>query len=126
MKANESIETHEKVPVTEAIVNIARYVNKYGDQSIRAFKIGASDMLQVLGLDSVIDSKYEYCRAYIGMESNNDFKLYLTPVRVTEGGFFDVFLPDGTTVPTEESYVLDLIAPCPNSCDPNSPLNVKI
>lgn len=92
---------------------------------VRAFTISAIDMLEVMGLDSTTRCKYNQCRAYLGLTAENQFKLYLTPIEKGR----DVFLnfksahPGATTRDTNEnSYVLNLIAPCPNTCDTRSPL----
>lgn len=90
---------------------------------VRAFTISAIDMLEVLGLDTtqVKTCKYNECRAYLGLTTKDEFKLFLTPVK----GDKDIFLRhkgDPSRVIDESSYVLDLIAPCPKTCDAASPL----
>lgn len=104
---------------------------------IRAFTIRSIDLLEVMGLP--IDSlqlssaiKYEHARIYLGLDSNNQFKLYLTPVvnaqlsETNPKGGQDVFLRgafQGTTGEVQEGeYVMDFSAPCPKTCpEPEMP-----
>ena len=66
---------------------------------------------------------YDSCRAYLGYDSNHHFKLYLTPIKNQKDVFLN-FNPRKrvNSVPDNGSYVLDLIAPCPNTCDTASAL----
>ncbi|MBC9812769.1 hypothetical protein H9Y05_09825 [Crocinitomicaceae bacterium CZZ-1] len=90
---------------------------------VRAFTISAMDMLEVMGLDSTTKCTYEQCRAYLGLTADDQFKLYLTPIKDNKDVFLNFKPATGATIDTNEySYVLDLIAPCPNTCDKKSPL----
>lgn len=104
---------------------------------IRAFTIRSIDLLEVMGLP--IDSlqlssaiKYNHARIYLGLDSNNQFKLYLTPVVNAElseanpKGGQDLFLSGsfkGATGEVQEGeYVMDFSAPCPKTCpEPETP-----
>lgn len=112
--------TANEVKIDVAIDNLKRYYMKYKD--LRAYKISAVDMMEVMGIDSTaVRPKYSFCRAYLGLETTGNFKLYLTPVV----GNYDVFFNDSSSQAGKaqrNSYVLDLIAPCPNTCDTISPL----
>jgi hypothetical protein len=118
-----------RVPLKDAQDNIVRFNNmcleKFGSVPIRAYTIHAADLLEVLGLDvsDTTKCKYKYARAYLGLDSSNDFKLYLTPIDSADLSSSpkkagkDVILKD-----KDGSYVLDLNAPCPMTCDFTSPL----
>jgi hypothetical protein len=117
------------VPLAEAQVNIARYVDKctelFGNVPIRAYTISAEDLVQALGMDTVepIPCRYKHIRAYLALDSLFNFKMYITPVEganlaaVPKIAGTDVILSDESG-----EYVLDLIAPCPATCDFTSPL----
>ncbi|TND08345.1 MAG: hypothetical protein FD123_2376 [Bacteroidetes bacterium] len=126
--------TTVRVPLDTARKNIYRYDTlsqaifaKFPHHvPIRAYTIHAGDMLEALGMpaaDSAI-CQYKHARVYIGLDYNYSFKLYFTPVdSASLGGDnpvagVDVILQDSLG----KSYVLDLNAPCPNTCDVNSPL----
>lgn len=119
-----------QVPLAVAQDNIERYTNKCGEVlgivPIKAYTIHAEDLMEVLGIpeDSTKIYKYDHVRAYLGLDTLNQFKLYLTPV---EGANLsaspkiagtDVILKNPEGAP----YVLDLNAPCPATCDLTSPL----
>lgn len=119
-----------RVPLAIAQEDIQRYNNKcselFGMVPIRAYTINAEDLMEVLGIpttDPVI-YKYNHVRAYMGLDTLNNFKLYLTPVEganltvVPKVAGTDVILKDKDGM----SYVLDLNAPCPATCDTSSPL----
>lgn len=117
------------VPLSEAEDDIDRYTTTaykaFERVPIRAYTIHAEDLLQVLGMnisDSVL-CQYKYVRAYIGMDSLDQFKLYLTPV--TGANLSVTPKIAGTDVILSDEggqYVLDLNAPCPMTCDYTSPL----
>lgn len=113
--------TANEVPINESIDNLKRFNKKY--DYLRAYKISAMDMLEVMGIDSaaVPAPQYQFCRAYLGMDATGKFRLYLTPVIADTDVFYN---PDSAHAVRAQSnsYVLDLIAPCPNTCDVTSPL----
>jgi hypothetical protein len=99
---------------------------------IKSFTIRAADLLESLGLPAKTKVKYTHARIYLGMDENNKFRIFLTPVEgasITSGvaGSDVIFKPglrdisDART--TNGSYVLDFSAPCPNTCPNGSPLN---
>lgn len=104
--------------------------------NIRAYKISSLNMLQVMGLDTALISscKYTSCRAYIGLNDDKEFKLYMTPISEEKDAkgkseqdvfFFKDGSRDATPKPdvkSKQNYVLNLIAPCPKTCDYKSPL----
>lgn len=130
-KSHESGETAYPLPgltshqdsLKAAIKNVHRFINTFDSAGtnniVRAYTISSVDMLQVLGVNpETIRSNYDSCRAYLGYDENNLFRLYLTPIKNNR----DVFLNfqssrGGTGAPNGSSYVMDLIAPCPNTCD---------
>lgn len=124
--------TSRQDPIKEAQEDVRHFVDsvvgkfhvRYEYDFVRAFTISAKDMLEVMGLDTNTVCNYYACRAYLGLDHDNQFKMYLTPVDVENGR--DLFLNHNrdraTTDVDSFSYVLDLIAPCPNTCDYNSPL----
>lgn len=119
-----------RVPLAVAQDNIQRYTNKcselLGIVPIKAYTIHAEDLMEVLGIPPSEPPiyTYDYVRAYLGLDSLNSFKLYLTPVEganlsaVPKIAGTDVILKDATGA----EYVLDLNAPCPATCDLTSPL----
>lgn len=122
-----SLTSHQDSLAT-AIGNIEHFVNTFdsaGNNIVRSYTIAGTDMLQVMGVspEAVKNQLYDSCRAYLGYDANNHFRLYLTPVKNNR----DVFLnfisgKSGSRTPNSSSYVLDLIAPCPNTCDSTSAL----
>lgn len=119
-----------RVPLPEAKENIRRYNDRcaelLGTVPIKAYTIHAEDLMEVLGIPSSEPPiyKYSHIRAYLGLDSLNNFKLYLTPV---EGANLsaDPKVAGTDVILTDESgmqYVLDLNAPCPATCDLTSPL----
>ncbi len=124
-----ALKSSVRVPLQTAQNNIHRYdelcLKTFQTVPVRAYTIHSEDLLEVLGVP-VSDSsmcKYKYARAYLGLDSANNFKLYLTPVEgadldaVPKNAGKDVILKDEMG-----PYVLDLNAPCPMTCDQTSPL----
>ncbi|MDR0801710.1 hypothetical protein [Fluviicola sp.] len=113
--------TANEVSINVAIDDLKRFSEKH--DYLRAYKISAMDMLEVMGIDSSVAPvpKYQFCRAYLGLDANGKFRLYLTPVAADTDLFYN---PDSAHAVRAQSnsYVLDLIAPCPNTCDVTSPL----
>ncbi len=119
-----------RVPLAEAQYNIMRYNNSciehFGTVPIKAYTIHAADLLEVVGLDIADSSlcRYKHARAYLGLDTLQRFKLYFTPVDSADLDAVpilagkDVILKDKAGA----SYVLDLNAPCPMTCDFTSPL----
>ena len=108
--------------------NVRRFVTVFDSTDhdlLRAYTISGHDMLQVMGADTTVMKQcvYDSCRAYLGYDSNHHFKLYLTPIKNQKDVFLN-FNPRKrvNSVPDNGSYVLDLIAPCPNTCDTASAL----
>lgn len=123
--------TSRQEPVKVAQEDIKRFVDtfatykdRYKVDFVRAYTISSIDMLEVMGLDTNMACKYDACRAYLGLASDQQFKLYLTPVDTDERDIFLSFREDQPASREIDSlsYVLNLIAPCPNTCDVDSPL----
>jgi hypothetical protein len=104
---------------------------------IKAYTLRAEDLLGALGIpaeyaDSSI-TKYKHARVYLGYKKGKGFKLFILPVygadlsgkdtSLWKGGY-DVYLnKEGLPIPpnsdkstSDGEYVLDLNAPCPNTC----------
>ena len=127
----------DTVSLTTAIANITNYVNNcktYLNDSvpIRSYTLNRSDVFGVLGVTSIPNMKYDRCRVYIGMDSFNKFKLYMTPtvlnIKKTPSGsidstYVDYLLYDSLN---KRYFVYDLNAPCPSTCDKNSKLYIRI
>lgn len=124
-------ETTVQVPLDSAKAFIKRYDSicskLLGIIPIRAYTIRAQDLTQVLGLPDTTTCTYDHVRVYLGMDNNNQFKLFFTPVikasldpRDMQAGI-DVILGHIDSDPNS-GYVLDLNAPCPTTCDQTSPL----
>ncbi|WP_462247648.1 hypothetical protein [Ekhidna sp.] len=113
-----------------------------GIDPIRAFTIRSVDLVEVMGMKMNVlkKAKYRHVRIYMGLdESTGEFKIYLTPVKGAKlsAGVpgTDVILNgpysgddgddggDGELADGDGPYVFDFSKPCPNACDPNSPLN---
>ncbi len=123
--------TSRQEPIKDAQKDIKRFVDTiatYRDRHkvdfVRAYTISSIDMLEVMGLDTNVACKYTACRAYLGLGSDQQFKLYLTPVDEDKRDLFLSFKEDKPASREIDSlsYVLNLIAPCPNTCDMESPL----
>lgn len=105
---------------------------------IRAYTIRSADLLEALGLPEKTKVQYTHVRAYMGMDMNNNFRLFLTPV---DGADLESLNPGkdvilsgpftrgikkglGNNLQVDDGqYVMDFTAPCPNTCPPDSPLN---
>lgn len=114
-----SSNTANEVNINAAIDNLENLHNY--DTLLRAYTISARDMMQVMGMDTTKKPRYTSCRAYLGLDSLGNFRMFLTPIKDTKDVFFN---PSSTLAGPAKStsYVLDLIAPCPNTCDTQSPL----
>ena len=120
--------TSHKDSLIAVLENVQRFVTVFDSTDhdlLRAYTISSHDMLQVTGADTAVMKQcvYDSCRAYLGYDSNHHFKLYLTPVKNQRDVFLNFDLRKRvSSVPDKNSYVLDLIAPCPNTCDTASVL----
>jgi hypothetical protein len=127
------------VPLSKAIDDIGRFDSlstEYLQQiPIKAFTIRSIDFLEAMGVSNTTPTKYTHVRIYLGMDSSNNYKLFLTPVKgaklsskIPVAGK-DVILNGpyqgkvGELQDTNGSYVLDFSQPCPSACDDGSPLN---
>jgi hypothetical protein len=120
----------DTVPLETALMNIKHYQDSCraffnNDVPIQAYTIHAQDMLMALGIDpSTVECRYKHARVYIGLNDSSEFKLYFTPVVGADlqpdamAAGRDTILKDADG----NSFVMDLNAPCPNTCDSNSPL----
>jgi|GEM_PF-1448090 len=115
---------------------------------IKAYTIRAVDLLGALGMPgNLADSsvcKYKHIRVYIGYRPKVGFKLFIVPVdsaqlsrnnNTPSIAGTDVILDSlgkcykghhhgskGLLTAYDNQYVLDLNAPCPNTCDVTTPL----
>lgn len=129
-KKEHLLQSSFRVPLDQAKENIQRYNDRcaelLGIVPIKAYTIHAEDLMEVLGIPASEPPiyQYSYVRAYLGLDTLNNFKLYLTPVEganlsaVPKVAGKDVILTDESG----KQYVLDLNAPCPATCDLTSPL----
>jgi hypothetical protein len=117
-------------PLDTAINCIHRYDSVWtalfrtGEPPIKAYTIRAEDLLEAMGMpasyaaDTTI-CKYNHVRVYIGLDAKYKFKLFFTPVTGADlcqsNGGTDKILYDSTAAMPFQ-YVLDLNAPCPNTC----------
>ncbi len=129
------------LPLDTAIAYTQRYndlaVRVLNDSApIRSYTIRAVDLLEAMGLPiAYADSAaYNHVRVYLGVDSDNKFRLLLTPVdgaditkdipgedKILEG-LFTSGLRSATANPLSGQYVMDFTGPCPNSCSASSPL----
>jgi len=129
------------VPYDSALRNMARFdkkmriydslvvkaLNKKGPVKvpIRAFTIRAVDLLEALGLPAADTTRvaYDHVRIYFGMDANDGFKLYLTPVdsadlssHPPQAGVDVILKGKYRGLGDDGEYVFDFAAPCPNTC----------
>ncbi len=108
---------------------------RLGGVPVNAYTIRAADLLEALGLPEKTKVKYTHARVYLGIDKNNNFRLFLTPVDgasihkgeagkdVILNGPHKPTLADASDVEASTgSYVLDFTAPCPKTCPSGSPL----
>jgi hypothetical protein len=111
---------------------------------IRAYTIRAEELFAAMGMpDTLANSalcKYKHIRVYLGFQEKKGFKLFLVPVEganisgtdsskwvggrdlmLDSNGTAIRHVPGKATLPTDE-FVLDLNAPCPNTCAADSSL----
>ncbi len=145
----EETDTEKKAPAVaeyaldldSAVYYIHRYdsvskANLQGSIPIKAFTIRAADLLQALGLPEKTPVNYTHARVYLGMDKNNQFRLFFTPVEgasikngiagqdvILKGPHKHGLADADNSLATDGSYVLDFTAPCPNTCPNGSPLN---
>lgn len=130
-------------PLTTAQNDIAYFDSlcqqTLGSDPIKAYTIRAVDLVTALGMDTTYTSEYQYIRVYLGyrrsngMNKDTGFKLYIVPVEganlANHVGGYDIILDSiGKSVGKNpgignNTFVLDLNAPCPNTCATNSLLN---
>lgn len=128
-----------------AVDSAVKYIKRYdsimhsalGDSlPVKSFTVRAVDLLESLGLPADTKAKYDNVRVYLGMDTNNKFRLFLTPVSgasITNGiAGTDIVLSgpytngtvDNTLLTTfDGAYVLDFTGPCPTSCPDDFLLN---
>lgn len=127
------------VPYDSALTNINRYDKKMREYDslvlqslkkkgtahvpIRAFTVRAADLLEAMGLPATDSVKYDHVRIYFGMDANDGFKLYLTPVDSADlssdppkAGVDVILQGKYRGLGTDGKYVMDFAAPCPNTC----------
>ena len=75
---------------------------------VKAYLIPQADITQLMAETNVQD-----VRAYCGIDENGDYKLMLVGVDVNGNDLIDE---------AAGAYVYDFTAPCPRTCDVNSPL----
>lgn len=118
-----------------------------GTAPVESYTIRAVDLLAAMGLPpELADSsicRFKHIRVYLGFQEKVGFKLYLVPVdnACLKGkdpskwnAGMDVILDkeanpilaniDSTGTAAYDQYVLDLNAPCPNTCPQPGPLKV--
>lgn len=117
------------VPVNEAAINIQKYIDDckllFKDSvPVMAFTTRAADLLGALGLPDTLESdcQYSHVRAYLGLDSQNKFKLYFVSVSgatlASNIGGMDVPVEDPAA--NSQPSVLDLNTPCPQVCASNN------
>jgi hypothetical protein len=134
------------VPLATATTAIGNY-KRLIQAPTKAFTIHALDFLGAIGytqeqINSIIAANplpFSHARIYLGANSVNnratELKLFLVPVKDAQiNPSYPIVagtdqIPNGAFESYPESpiqqgqFVFDLIAPCPGTCDPTSPLN---
>jgi len=125
---------------THSYDSICHHIHGNDDLTIHAYTIRAVDLLAAMGLPPTLaDSsicRFKHIRVYMGYENKVGFKLFIVPVdgaclKGKDSSMWaagnDVLLdkyarpilaPDSSSngMVTTDTYVLDLNAPCPNTC----------
>lgn len=123
------------VSYSEAEKNINYYdsmARKYlKTDPIRAFTIRSIDLIESMGLSTDLDSiaKYKHVRIYMGLDSTNTFKMYLTPVQgaklsegkagkdvILDGPYEGIPNGNGELLNDNGPYMMDFTKPCPTTC----------
>ena len=85
-------------------------------QRCRAFNIPKIDLQEVLAEEGV-----ESIRAYLGVNDDNVEKLMIVGVDKNNKDMISTIKPNELGAPGDDIY--DMTKPCPDICDPGSPLN---
>ena len=123
------------VSYTEAEKNISYYDSMartyLKTDPIKAFTIRSVDLIEAIGLTPEVDSiaKYKHVRIYLGLDSLNKFKMYLTPVKgaklsqgkagidvILDGPYEGIPDKNGEVSETTGQYMMDFTKPCPTTC----------
>lgn len=128
------------LPLDSAIVYARRYDSLVSlkleePTPIRAYTIRATDLLEVLGIPNQTRVNNTAVRVYLGIDLNNNFRLFLTPVdnanfrthspgadKILSGIYRRGDKTDAAMVSAGQ-YVLDFTSPCPATCPASSPFN---
>jgi hypothetical protein len=135
----------DKNPVSSDTINYALeldsavlYVKRYdsivashfnGQVPIKAYTIRSVDLLEVLGISARTQVDYPAVRVYLGMDLNNHFRLFLTPVEgadlnngtAGEDKILSGKYKHGLADVVSGQYVLDFTSPCPATCPASGP-----
>ncbi|MBL0911576.1 MAG: hypothetical protein IBJ09_04325 [Bacteroidia bacterium] len=114
------------VPESLAKRDIARFAQlcntEYDSFPLRGFTMNSSDLYRIMDSLVIPESNQVQVRGYIALDTTNTYKLYLVGARAVGTGVDPVGSKD-TLIHYENTLgVLDLNAPCPNTCDLKSPL----
>lgn len=105
------------------------------ENPIRGFRIPTADLLEAIGASPKTKTKFQFVRIYIGIDTLQRFRAFLTPVvdvgpkypagrdSILFGKYRDGWGPSDDV--KEGLYVMDFTMPCPNSCDPDSKIFKK-
>ena len=96
--------------------------NKYHE--CKAFNIPKADLIGVLEEDVASVRAYIGVKEFVNKETGE--KVYeekLMIVGVDKNGKDMISSKDGESLDSEGGHIFDMTRPCPNHCDPNSPLN---
>jgi hypothetical protein len=102
---------------------------------VRAYTIRATDLQEAMGMP-ITNARFSHVRVYIGMGSNNKFRLFLTPVTdasiadgvvgadtILTGQYTHGLIKGlGANAASSGPYVMDFTSPCPTSCPTGTPL----
>ncbi|MEZ5013561.1 MAG: hypothetical protein R2794_04655 [Chitinophagales bacterium] len=111
--------TISKIPLADAIRFTARWRTTH-PTAIRAFTTNIGEIRQIINKsDSPGTADGDKIRLYFAINDNNEETLVL--VKVDENGRDEYAYPDSHGNMTSGTF--DLLMPCPNTCDDQSPLN---
>lgn len=98
---------------------------------IKSFTVRSVDLIEAIGLSPDVDSiaKYKHVRIYLGLDSANKFKMYLTPVTgaklskgiagkdvILDGPYEGIPDSNGEVSESDGQYMMDFTKPCPTTC----------
>lgn len=119
---NDTVVPPYYVPKEQALADISNYGKacrtSYGNFPLRAYTLQTYDLIRGLDITGCSVDTTHHLRGYIGLTESGEYKFYF--VMAVGASLPDVPGHDSCFVVNGQEYVLDLNAPCPNTCDVTS------